>query len=186
LPSNCAYEAFIAGMALTACTIANPMRCVKETFPPRARLRKLLTTMRLSISSFAGTARTEVAVGTSSDTSMFVTTRAAGPLSTVVCDPPPAGVEAAGGAVMAASRGTPLAGETATGVGLAAMPLGATGVTGSVAGTVVGVDAPAVVAELEAVGLAVAAVAAGRAAAAGVAAGALAAAAAAAAASLGW
>jgi hypothetical protein len=39
--------------------------------------------MRFSIISLAGTARTLVAVGTDSDASMFVTTRAAGPLSTV-------------------------------------------------------------------------------------------------------
>ena len=36
-------------------------------------------TMRLSMSSFAGTARTDVAVGTSSEDSMLVTTRAAAP-----------------------------------------------------------------------------------------------------------
>ncbi len=38
-------------------------------------------TMRLSTSSLAGTARTDVAVGTASEASMFVTTRAAGPRS---------------------------------------------------------------------------------------------------------
>ena len=38
-------------------------------------------TMRLSDSSLAGTARTDVAVGTDSELSMFVTTRAAAPLS---------------------------------------------------------------------------------------------------------
>src|SRR4051794_14082453 len=45
-------------------------------------------TMRLSMSSLAGTARTLVAVGTSSEASMFVTTRAAGPRNGVTCDPP--------------------------------------------------------------------------------------------------
>ena len=60
------------------------MMCVKETLPPRARFRWLLMTMRLSISSLAGTARTLVAVGTSSEDSMFVTTRAAGPRRMVV------------------------------------------------------------------------------------------------------
>src|SRR6185437_1296936 len=82
--------------------------------------------------------------GTSSEISMLATTRAAGPLSTVVCEPPPEGVEAAGGAVIAASRGTPLAGETATGVGLAAMPSvdagGAIGVPAGVAGAEVATD----------------------------------------------
>ena len=43
------------------------MRWVKLTLPPRARRRWLLITMRLSASSLAGTARTLVAVGTSSD-----------------------------------------------------------------------------------------------------------------------
>ena len=52
------------------------MMCVNETFPPRPRLRWLLTTMRLSIINFAGIVRTEVAVGTVSDPSMLWTTRA--------------------------------------------------------------------------------------------------------------
>ena len=59
------------------------MRWVKETLPPRERLRWLLMTMRLSDSSLAGTARTEVAVGIDSELSMFFTTRAAAPLSGV-------------------------------------------------------------------------------------------------------
>src|SRR3954454_13606751 len=64
------------------------MRCVNEIFPPRPRARWLLMTMRLSMSSFAGTARTLVAVGTSSEASMLVTTRAAGPRSGVTDEPP--------------------------------------------------------------------------------------------------
>src|SRR3954469_25291804 len=48
------------------------MRCVNETLPPRARLRWLLMTMRLSIISLAGTVRTLVAVGTLRDASMLV------------------------------------------------------------------------------------------------------------------
>src|SRR3954469_17821004 len=55
------------------------MRCVKDTLPPRERARWLLMTMRLSASSLAGTARTLVAVGTVSDTFMFLTTAAAAP-----------------------------------------------------------------------------------------------------------
>src|SRR3712207_4308003 len=47
------------------------MRWVNETLPPRARLRWLLMTMRLSIISFAGTVRTLVAVGTLRLASMF-------------------------------------------------------------------------------------------------------------------
>ena len=59
--------------------MAKPMMWVKDTLPPRERDRWLLMTIRLSMSSFAGTARTLVAVGTSSEASMFVTTRAAAP-----------------------------------------------------------------------------------------------------------
>src|SRR3954451_3811242 len=55
------------------------MTWVKLTLPPRERDRWLLMTIRLSISSLAGTARTLVAVGTWRLVSMFVTTRAAGP-----------------------------------------------------------------------------------------------------------
>ena len=43
-------------------------------------------TTRLSISNFAGTVRTLVAVGTAKLASMLVTTRAAGPLSTEVVE----------------------------------------------------------------------------------------------------
>src|SRR3954453_9115503 len=57
------------------------MRCVKEILPPRVRLRWLLMTMRLSAISFAGTARTLVAVGTLSEASMFFAMAAAAPRS---------------------------------------------------------------------------------------------------------
>src|SRR6478609_2529006 len=57
------------------------MMWVKLTLPPRERARWLLMTTRLSMSSLAGTARTLVAVGTWSEDSMLVTTRAAGPRS---------------------------------------------------------------------------------------------------------
>src|SRR5690606_17492430 len=59
------------------------MRCVNEIFPPRARFRWLLMTMRLSIISFAGTVRTLVAVGTVRLASMLVATAFAMPLSVV-------------------------------------------------------------------------------------------------------
>ena len=49
-------------------------------------------TMRLSISSLAGMARTLVAVGTSSDADMFFTTAAAAPRSTCASSPSAAGV----------------------------------------------------------------------------------------------
>src|SRR6476661_7431194 len=59
------------------------MRCVKLTLPPLERARWLLTTTRLSMSSLAGTARTLVAVGTVSETSMLATTREGAPRSGV-------------------------------------------------------------------------------------------------------
>ena len=62
---------------------------MNEIFPPRFRFRKLLITIRLSAISFAGTARTEVAVGTSSEDVMFFTTTAATPRSGVVVMPVP-------------------------------------------------------------------------------------------------
>ncbi len=71
-------------MSFTACTTAQPMRCVNETLPPRALARWLLITVRLSMSSLAGTARTEVAVGTVRLVSMLSTTRAAAPRSGMV------------------------------------------------------------------------------------------------------
>src|SRR3954447_25722645 len=55
------------------------MRCVKESLPPRVRFSWLLMTIRLSANSFAGTARTLVAVGTASEAFMFLTTALAAP-----------------------------------------------------------------------------------------------------------
>ena len=81
LPSRTAKPLFISGIARSALTSANPMMWVKLTLPPRERARWLLMTTRLSMSSLAGTARTLVAVGTWSEDSMLVTTRAAGPRS---------------------------------------------------------------------------------------------------------
>jgi hypothetical protein len=60
------------------------MMCVKLIVPPRERRRWLLITTRLSTISFAGTARTLVAVGTASEACIFDTTRAAAPRSTTV------------------------------------------------------------------------------------------------------
>ena len=54
---------------------------MKETFPPRARFKWLLMTVRLSIINFAGIARTLVAVGTVRDASILWTTRLATPRS---------------------------------------------------------------------------------------------------------
>src|SRR3954463_16097913 len=57
--------------------------CVKLILPPRVRRSWLLMTTRLSASSFAGTARTLVAVGTVSEAFMFLTTSDAAPRSVV-------------------------------------------------------------------------------------------------------
>ncbi len=79
LPPVSAYDAFISGSDLSAFTSAQPTRCVKLTLPPRARLRWLLMTIRLSISSLTGTCRTLVAVGTVRLVSMFCAVRAGAP-----------------------------------------------------------------------------------------------------------
>src|SRR5215212_6601482 len=57
------------------------MRWVKDTLPPRARARWLLITIRLSHSSFTGTVRTLVAVGTDRLMSMFCAVRMGAPRS---------------------------------------------------------------------------------------------------------
>ncbi len=85
LPSTSVKALFISGTSRSARTTAYPMRCVKLTLPPRPRRRWLLMTMRLSAISFAGTARTLVAVGSASEACMLLTTRAAAPRS--VCAP---------------------------------------------------------------------------------------------------
>src|SRR6478752_531582 len=117
-------------MALRACTIAYPMRCVKEIFPPRARFRWLLMTMRLSKSSFTGTARTDVAVGSSREAFMFFATAADGPRSVTYSGPAGASVEAsafaAAGAAGAAAAGAAGAADGAAGA-CAVAPLVAAG-----------------------------------------------------------
>ena len=82
LPSTSAKCRFMLGNAFTACTIAYPSRWVNEILPPRVRARWLLMTRRLSIISFAGIARTEVAVGICSEADMFFATAAAAPRRT--------------------------------------------------------------------------------------------------------
>ena len=54
-----------------ALTMAQPMRWVKLTLPPRVRLSWLLRIRRLTSSSLAGTSRNDVAVGTVSEVCMF-------------------------------------------------------------------------------------------------------------------
>ena len=67
----------------SALTSAKPRMWVKETLPPRVRLRWLLMTMRVSNISLAGTARTLVAVGTVREADMFLATAAEAPRSTL-------------------------------------------------------------------------------------------------------
>src|ERR1700709_2031091 len=69
------------GNSASARTIAYPSRWVNETLPPRERRRWLLMTMRLSARSLAGTARTLVAVGSSSEACMFLAIALAAPRS---------------------------------------------------------------------------------------------------------
>src|SRR6476661_3728913 len=108
------------------------MRCVKDTLPPRDRARWLLMTMRLSASSLAGTARTLVAVGTVSETFMFLTTAADAPRSGD-CLPAATGVAvlAAGAAGLASAAGLgSAAGFAAGAAGAAGFAAGAAGAAG--------------------------------------------------------
>src|SRR3954452_3972657 len=59
------------------------MMWVKETLPPRARRRWLLIPIRWSISSFTGSDRTLVAVGTVSEVSIFFAVRIGAPRRTI-------------------------------------------------------------------------------------------------------
>src|SRR6478736_6665568 len=99
------------------------MRWVNDTLPPRARARWLLMTVRLSMSSLAGTARTEVAVGTSRLASMLSTTRAAGPLSgwSTLASASSRGTAAAGADGWAGVRAVACEGGSAFGAGTAGL-----------------------------------------------------------------
>ena len=81
--------------------MAQPMRWVNETLPPRARARWLLMTTRLSNSNLTGIARTLVAVGTARLASMFCTVRAAAPrrIDFWTSPGPPAGAGSSAGVV---------------------------------------------------------------------------------------
>ena len=117
---------------------------MKETFPPRARFKWLLITIRLSIISFAGIARTLVAVGTLKDASMLCTTRAETPRIGSSVDA--LGVTNTGTGFTTGSAGvagccftsrtTGCDGATTAGVGVTT---GATGATGAGVATGVGV-----------------------------------------------
>ncbi len=79
VPSTIPKLAFMFGTCCSARTTAKPMRCVKLTFPPRSRASWLFRIWRLISSSFAGSVRTDVAVGTPRLATMFSTMRADAP-----------------------------------------------------------------------------------------------------------
>src|SRR3954447_15920695 len=89
------------------------MRWVNDTLPPRARARWLLITVRLSQRSLTGRSRTEVAVGTVSETSMFWAVRIGAPRSTVYVGSSAARVLAGTGASFGTGLLVPLAGSAA-------------------------------------------------------------------------
>src|SRR6476646_8291355 len=113
LPSITSKPTFISGIALSALTSAKPIRWVNETLPPRARDRWLLITIRLSQSSLTGTDRTEVAVGTLSESSMLATVRAGAPRSTVYVGWSLAAAGAGDSFSFGTGRTVPLAGSAA-------------------------------------------------------------------------
>jgi hypothetical protein len=82
----------------------------------------LLTTIRLSAISFAGTARTLVAVGTASEDSMLATTRAAAPRSGTVWAPAGAGGAAAAARLRTGCSVTGTGAGSALAAGRAATP----------------------------------------------------------------
>src|SRR6476661_9805941 len=108
------------------------MRWVKDTLPPRARARWLLMTVRLSQSSLTGTERTDVAVGTASEASMFWAVRAGAPRRTVYVGSSLAAAGVAGLLSFATGVVVPLAGSSAcpagrglaTGAGAFSSPFG--------------------------------------------------------------
>src|ERR1700722_14022931 len=114
------------------------IRWVKEIFPPRPRCRWLLMTIRLSMSSFAGTTRTLVAVGTLRLAAMFSAVLAAAPRSLLTSASLGGGATWPDGAAGEAWAGC--AGAAGAAAGLGAVVSGATGaataaVTPSVART---------------------------------------------------
>src|SRR6478735_6178270 len=116
------------------------MMWVNDTLPPRARARWLLMTVRLSHSSLTGTSRTEVAVGTDSETSMFWAVRIGAPRSTVYVGWSAASAFAGAGASFGTGLVVPLAGSAAlvlSGRGLATgAGAEAAGAAGAAAGAV--------------------------------------------------
>src|SRR6185503_516673 len=113
--------------------------CVKLILPPRVRRSWLLMTTRLSASSFAGTARTLVAVGTVSEAFMFLTTSDAAPRRVVATPSACSGVFSAGRAAHRLSAGLLDGGERGgggrgVGGGLRGVARGGGRVSGAVVG----------------------------------------------------
>ena len=92
------------GSFAIALTTAHAIKCVNETLPPRVRFKCSLIKVRFSINNVAGTVRTLVAVGTLKLSSMFVTTRPAGPRK--ISGSTTAGVSAVGAAVTIGAAGS--------------------------------------------------------------------------------
>src|SRR2546421_12437205 len=102
-PSTISNDEFIAGTRASALSTANEIRCVKLTLSSPVRARWLFRICRLTSSSLAGTVRTEVAVGTPSEASMFSTIRAVAPRIGTGRSAP--SVSAAGAAAAGAGEG---------------------------------------------------------------------------------
>ena len=81
MSSISAYAAFISGCDSIARTSANATRWVKDTFVPWRATWCWLMTRRFSSRNLTAMVRAEVAVGRSSDASMFDAMRALAPAS---------------------------------------------------------------------------------------------------------
>src|SRR5947208_4258264 len=93
----------MTGSCFAACTIAKPIRCVNETFFPRA-VSWAFSSLRRASSVSTAISRNDVAVGTDSESVMFWTRRAAGPVMGV--RPGVAGSGERGAVAVGAAEGT--------------------------------------------------------------------------------
>src|SRR5579859_6666121 len=110
------------------------MRWVNDTLPPRPRRRWLLMTIRLSISSLAGTSRTLVAVGTPRLAVMLMTVRAAAPRSLLTSVPSGSGGVVAAGTAGAEAAGAAGGGAAGAGGACGAGAAWSAGAAGAAAG----------------------------------------------------
>src|SRR5436305_3996678 len=81
VPSLTVKAAFIRGYSFSDLTMAQAMMCVNDAFGWPLSAKWLLMTRRFSSSTLTGMLRTDVAVGTVSDVSMFATILLAAPRS---------------------------------------------------------------------------------------------------------